>query len=58
LEKSGTRSEELIMPENILKQVITLRRMITLLGSIDEKAQAVVDRLAKTKSIRSFKFTQ
>lgn len=54
LEKSGTRSEELLLSEAMLKKIITLRRMISLLGNIDEKAQAVIDRLGKTKSNKEF----
>lgn len=54
LEKSGTRSEELILKEDVLKRIVTLRRMIALLGGVDEKAQAVIDRITKTKSNKEF----
>ena len=54
LEKSGTRSEELLIPEAILKKIVTLRRMIALLGALDEKVQAVIERLSKTKSNKEF----
>lgn len=54
LEKSGTRSEELLIKEDTLKKIVTLRRMLVLLGSLDEKVQAIIERLEKTKSNKEF----
>ncbi|MBI2029029.1 transcription termination factor Rho [Candidatus Gottesmanbacteria bacterium] len=54
LEKSGTRSEELLIKEETLKRIITLRRMLGLLGSLDEKSQAMIERLEKTKTNKEF----
>lgn len=54
LEKSGTRSEELLIKEDTLKKIITLRRMLGLLGSLDEKVQAMIERLEKTKTNKEF----
>lgn len=54
LEKSGTRSEELLLSQAVLKKIITLRRMLSLLTSLDEKVQAVIERLAKTKNNKEF----
>lgn len=54
LEKSGTRSEELLIKEDTLKKIITLRRMLGLLGGLDEKVQAMIERLDKTKSNKEF----
>ncbi len=54
LEKSGTRSEELLLPEPVLKKMVTLRRMLSLLTSLEEKSQAVIERLSKTKNNKEF----
>jgi transcription termination factor Rho len=54
IQKSGTRAEELLLPPETLKKIVTLRRMISLFGSLDEKVQAVIDRLSKTKSNKEF----
>jgi len=54
IEKSGTRKEELLLDAKTLKKVITLRHMLSLLKGIEERTQAVIDRLAKTKNNKEF----
>lgn len=51
--KSGTRREELLMDENMLKQVWTMRRMVGVLGG-SEGLELMLARLAKTKSNDEF----
>lgn len=54
LEKSGTRHEELLLPEATLKKVVTIRHMLSLLGGDQEKIWAVIERLGKTKNNKEF----
>ena len=54
IEKSGTRKEELLLDAKTLKKVITLRHMLSLLKNAGERTQAVINRLAKTKSNKEF----
>ncbi len=51
--KSGTRREELLMDENMLKQVWTMRRMVGVLGGT-EGLELMLARLAKTKDNNEF----
>ncbi|MFQ6014695.1 MAG: transcription termination factor Rho [Anaerolineae bacterium] len=53
IERSGTRREELLLEEEILDRIWTLRRMTSAIGGI-EATQAVLERLAKTKNNREF----
>lgn len=53
IERSGTRQEELILPETQLKKVITMRRMLDML-SPEERTSAIIDRLAKTETNEEF----
>ena len=50
---SGTRREELLLEENLLKQVTTLRRMLAAIGT-QEAIEAMIQRLGKTKSNDEF----
>ena len=50
---SSTRREELLLEENLLKQVTTLRRMLAAIGT-QEAIEAMIQRLAKTKSNDEF----
>lgn len=50
---SGTRHDELMLGEDIMKRVITLRHMITLLSD-DEQTAMMIDRLSKTKDNAEF----
>lgn len=52
---SGTRQEEILLDEATLKRVVTLRRMLALLG--DDPAvqtEAIVEKLGKTASNKDF----
>ena len=51
---SSTRREELLLDENTLKQVITLRRMLAALGSTEDALQAMLHRLSRTSSNKEF----
>jgi transcription termination factor Rho len=53
VQKSGTRREELLMDENTLKQVWTMRRMLGVLGG-SEGLELMLARLAKTKDNNEF----
>ena len=53
VEKSGTRQEELLLSENELKKVVTMRRMLDMLSD-EERTSALVDRLSKTQSNEEF----
>jgi transcription termination factor Rho len=51
--KSGTRREELLFDENMYRQVLTMRRMVGVLGGT-EGLELVLARLAKTKDNNEF----
>ncbi len=53
VERSGTRAEELILDEETLKKVTTLRRMIDVLGQ-DERTEVLMERIAKTENNKEF----
>ena len=53
IERSGTRREELLLDEETLQKVWTLRRMINMLGGL-EGIEPLLERLAKTKDNRHF----
>jgi transcription termination factor Rho len=59
IQKSGTRQEELLYDKSIYDQIITLRRMIDLLGR-EERTQVLIEKLKKTKTNEEFleKLTQ
>jgi len=50
---SGTRHDELMLGEDAMKRIITLRHMITLLSD-DEQTVMMIDRLGKTKTNDEF----
>ena len=54
--RSGTRREELLYPEDTLRQVVLLRRMIGMLSDngTGNATERVLDRLAKTPNNREF----
>jgi transcription termination factor Rho len=54
--RSGTRREELLLDDQTLKQVWTMRRMVTMLGG-SEGTELMLSRLAKTKNNPEFLFT-
>lgn len=51
--KSGTRHDELLIGEEKMKKVTTLRHMLSLLGD-DERTMMLTDKLSKTKSNDEF----
>jgi len=51
--RSGTRREELLLDETTLRQVWTLRRMVTALGGI-EATELVIGRMLKTANNQEF----
>lgn len=53
VEKSGTRHDELLLGEEVMKKVTTLRHMLSLL-SAEERTLMMIDRLSKTKSNTEF----
>jgi len=53
IEKTGTRHEELLLDEETLKKVTTLRRMLSLL-SPEERLTALIEKLSKTKNNKEF----
>lgn len=53
IEHSGTRQEELIMDENQLKKVVTMRRMLYMLGD-EERTSLLIDKLSKTATNDEF----
>lgn len=54
IDKSGTRHDELLIPPDVLKKIVTLRHMMSLLGEGQERTVALIDRLRKTKSNKEF----
>lgn len=53
VERSGTRQEELILSEDTLKRVVTVRRMLDMLSS-DERTETLIERLAKVDTNEQF----
>lgn len=53
VEKSGTRQEELLMPEDKYKKVVMMRRMIDVLNP-EERAEILIERLSKTEKNDEF----
>jgi transcription termination factor Rho len=53
IERSSTRGEERILPEVSYKKIVTMRRMMDMLGP-DERTSIFVERLAKTKTNDEF----
>lgn len=52
--KSGTRHEELLLSEAVLRKTITLRKMLALLSGEEKRIIALIDRLSKTKDNKEF----
>jgi len=53
IERSGTRGEERILEEVAYKKIVTMRRMMDMLGP-DERTSIFVERLAKAKTNDEF----
>jgi transcription termination factor Rho len=56
VQPSGTRREDLLLDEQTLKQVWTMRRMVSMLGG-SEGTELVLSRLAKTRNNAEFLLT-
>lgn len=53
IERSGTRQEELLLSESDYKKIVTMRRMLDLLGS-DERTQLFIEKLSETDTNEAF----
>lgn len=53
IERSGTRGEERILSEDSYKKIVTMRRMMDMLGA-DERTSILVERLGKTETNEEF----
>jgi transcription termination factor Rho len=53
IQRSGTRREELLLSDSVLRNVWTMRRMVSVLGGT-EGTEALLSRLAKTQSNDEF----
>lgn len=53
IQRSGTRREELLLGDAVLKQVWTMRRMVSMLGG-SEGTEALLGRLAKSTTNQEF----
>jgi transcription termination factor Rho len=53
IEKSGTRGEERILAEGAYKKIVTMRRMMDMLGQ-DERTSILVERLSKVETNEAF----
>lgn len=53
VELSGTRHEELLLDEQVLKRAVTLRRMLSILPR-EERTEVLIERLLKTESNKQF----
>jgi transcription termination factor Rho len=51
--RSSTRREELLLPAEVLRQVILLRKMLSAVGQI-EGTELLLQRLSKTKTNKEF----
>jgi len=56
IQRSGTRREELLLETEMLRQVWTLRRMVSMLGE-NEGTELVLARMAKTRTNADFLVT-
>jgi transcription termination factor Rho len=56
IQRSGTRREDLLLDENTLRQVYTMRRMVSMLGG-SEGTELLLGRLAKTQNNPEFLLT-
>jgi len=54
VERSGTRREELLLGEDILARVWTLRHMIHAVGGGEEALESILDRLPRTANNEEF----
>jgi transcription termination factor Rho len=54
IQRSSTRREEMLLPEDLLKQIWLLRRMVAMIASdpnnFTEATEKILDRMRKTKN--------
>jgi transcription termination factor Rho len=53
IEQSGTRQEELVLDPELLKKLVTMRRMLYMLGE-EERTQLLIEKLDKTETNEQF----
>lgn len=53
IQRSGTRQEELLYEPKLYEKIVTMRRMIDMLGE-DERTDIFIERLKKTKTNKEF----
>ncbi len=53
IQRSGTRQEELLYEKKVYPKIITMRKMVDMLGA-DERTELFIERLVKTKSNAEF----
>jgi transcription termination factor Rho len=53
IQRSGTRQEELLYDKKVYPKIITMRKMVDMLGA-DERTELFIERLVKTKSNAEF----
>lgn len=53
IQRSGTRQEELLYGKTIFPKVVTMRKMVDMLGA-NERTELILERLNKTKSNAEF----
>jgi len=53
IQRSGTRQEELLYDKGVYPKVVTVRKMIDMLGA-EERTEILLERLSKTKSNEDF----
>jgi transcription termination factor Rho len=53
IEKSGTRGEERILSQDDYTKIVTMRRMMDMLGA-DERTALLVEQLSKTEDNKAF----
>lgn len=53
IQRSGTRQEELLYEKPLYEKIITMRRMIDMLGA-EERTDVFIERLKKTKTNKEF----
>jgi transcription termination factor Rho len=54
LEASGTRKEELLLPEKVLRRVWVLRKMISDMNDKQKALEWILSRMAQTKNNEQF----
>jgi len=53
IQRSGTRQEHLIYDEKTYPKVVTMRKMIDMLGA-EERTEIILERLSKSKNNEEF----